>query len=649
MRKLFLFFLLITLSSLIASAQLQVTDKRYPDSLIELTKSIQNDSIKARTFFKLSDYWAKIDSVKAKTYLAKGLKSGLKYPYIKALYYYFQGRLYSRTNPLKSEQNYIEADQQLSAFNTSEAFLTRAKGWANYANIQQRKGNEDLMVKILLNKAIPLAKKAGSNEYLGKYYGDLGLVFGNQLQYDKAEKYYLMGIAILEQTKLTDHSILFLLYLYISKAYIYNHDDKVLLTRSILIKAKNLLPMCPTPINYIEYYWVEGMYYRKIKDYDKAFERIGMGMSFAKQLQDPYYEEKLNAEKVNILTAKGDFKKAAIVLESLIKKPQSKHSINLLNYYEEISHIYDTLGNNKMAYQWLKKYAKLKDSLTKQDISGKINALEIRFKTSENQKKIVALNAENEKVRLTAKNSRLIIWLLGSISLLTLSVLIFGVYYYHNQKKIALQKEQIKFTQAMLQGQEKERTRVARDLHDGLGNILAVAKFHLGQFAKEKPAAELDEIIHHVDHSVNELRRIAHDLMPEMLTSIGLEASLKDLCESLMSDELEVAYQFIHIKNNIPQHVQIEIYRIIQELLTNVVKHANAKNVFLQCIQNKQLFLITLEDDGKGFDTNHFDEKTGIGLSNVKSRVAYLNGKIEFSSNKNPAGTSINIELHVKI
>jgi two-component system NarL family sensor kinase len=648
MSRLILFCLLLIFKSLPISAQLSITDKRYPDSLVELTKSAPNDSTKARVFFKLSDYWAKIDSVKAKVYLAKGLKSGLRYPYIKALYYYFQGRLYSTINPQKSEQNYIEADKQLAAFNTNEAFLTRAKGWANYANIQQRKDNEDLMVNILLNKAIPLAKKSGSNEYLGKFYGDLGLVFGNQLQYDKAEKYYLTAISILEQTKLTDHSILFLLYLYISKAYIYNHNDKVSLTRNILAKAKNLLPMCPTPINYIEYYWVEGMYYRKIKAYDRALVYIGAGMSFAKQLQKPYYEEKLNAEKINILTAKGDFKKAAIVLESLIKTPQSKYSINLLNYYEEISHIYDTLGNSKIAYQWLKKYSKLKDSLTKQDMSGKINALEIRFKTAENQKKIAELNTINQKANLSTRNSHLLNWLLGTATLLILSALIFGLYYYHNQKKLIDQKEQIRLTNAVLQGQEIERNRVARDLHDGLGNMLAVVKFNLWQFAKEKPAAELDEIIHHLDHSVNELRRIAHDMMPEMLLNIGLEAALKDLCESLSSDELEVDCQLINIKNTISQPIQIAIYRIVQELLTNVVKHAEARNVFLQCTQNKQFFFITLEDDGKGFDANLQNEKTGIGLSNIKSRVAYLNGKMEIISKPNQPGTSINIELNVK-
>ncbi|RBQ05378.1 sensor histidine kinase [Pedobacter miscanthi] len=647
MRKLFLFCLLLANSYLYTFAQLRVTDKRYPDSLLQLSNNLQNDSAKAQILFKLADYWAKIDSTKAKIYLAKCLKPGLKNPYLEALYYYFRARVYSPLNSKISEQCYIEADKRLSKFNTNEAFLIRAKAWANYANIQQKKDNEDLMVYILLNKAIPMAKKANSKEYLGKFYGDLGLVFGNKLQYNKAEEYYLMAIAILEHTEISDKSILFLIYLYISKAYIHNHNDKISSTRNILDKAKNILPSCSTPINQIEYYWVESMYYRKIKAYNKALSYIAAGMNFAKK-QKPYYQEKLNGEKINILTAKGDFKKAAIFLESLIKNPQSKYSINLLNYYKELSRVYDTLDNSKAAYQWLNKYSKIKDSLTERGFFDRINALEIKFKTAENQKKIAELNAANQKANLSAKNSRLLNWLLGVVSLLILSVFIFGFYYYRNQKKLATQREEIRLSNAMLQGQETERYRVARDLHDGLGNLLTVIKFNLGQLAKEKPAIEVNEIARQLDHSINELRRIAHDMMPEMLLNIGLEAALKDLCESLTSNDLEIDCQLIKLKSTIPQPTQVSIYRIIQELLTNVVKHAQAKNVLLQCTQHKNTFYITLEDDGKGFNTDQLKEKAGIGLNNIKSRVNYLNGKMEIVSRTDQPGTSLNIELNVK-
>jgi len=646
MRKLLLLCLLWILAGLPVFAQLPATDKQFPDSLLQLIKTTPNDSIKSRLFFRLSDYWSKIDSAKAQNCLASGLHFGARYPYIKALYFYYQGRVYMPTNPQKSEQLYIMADKKLSEFNSKETFLIRAKCWGSYANLQQKKDNESLMIDILINKVIPLVKKSGNMEYLGKYYSDLGLVFGNMQQYDKAEKYYLTAISILEQTKLTDHSILFLVYLYTIKAYLY--DEKIPLTKSILIKAKNILPKCQTPINNIEYYWVAAMYNRSIKSYNKAIACIDSGMQHAKQINKPYYKEKLNSEMVNILTAKGDFKKAATVLESLIERPQSNYSINLLNYYKEISRVYDTLGNSKAAYKWLKQYSRLKDSLTEVGTSTKINALEIKFKTAENQKKIAQLNTANQKANLSAKNSRLLNWLLGVISLLILSMFIFGAYYYLNQKKLLTQKEEIRITNAMLQGQETERYRVARDLHDGLGNILAVVKFNLWQFAKENPAAELTEITQQLDHSVNELRRIAHDMMPEMLLNISLEAALKDLCESITNDKLEVHCQFINIKNNIPQPTQIAIYRIVQELLTNVVKHANAQSVLLQCTQNKQIFFITLEDDGKGFDPEIKNEKTGIGLSNIKSRVAYLNGKMEIAQRTNQPGTSINIELNVK-
>ncbi|WP_293307658.1 tetratricopeptide repeat-containing sensor histidine kinase [Pedobacter sp. UBA5917] len=647
MRKLFLVCLFLAGSYMYTFAQLSVTDKRYPDSLVKLTKSTSSDSIKARAFFKLSYHWAEIDSVKSKHYLIESLKYGSKYPYLKAVYYYYLAAYNTPINTQKSEFYYMEADKQLSKFNTKEAFFIRAKAWGNYATLQQLKDDELLMVDILLNKCIPLIKKAGNDEYLGKYYHDLALVFGNQKQYGKAEEYFKLAISIFKRAKLIDVNRLLKTYAIASKNYLNN--NKIESAKITLHSAKLILKESNDPRAYVEYYLAYAMYNRKIKAFVEALQNIKNGLSYAIQITNPYPTEKLYFEKYKILTDQGDYKNAIAVIENILKKPASKFSVNTLIYYSDLANLYGKLGNSKMAYNWLAKYVALNDSLTKQDVLRRINQIEIKFKTAENQKKIAALNMANQKANLSAKNSRLLNWLLGVVSLLILSVSIFAVYYYRNQKKLAAQREEIRLRNAMLQGQEVERYRVARDLHDGLGNVLAVVKFNLWQFAKEKPAAELDEITHQLDHSINELRRIAHGMMPEMLLNIGLEAAVKDLCESLTSDNLEIDCQLINIKNTIPQQTQVSIYRIIQELLTNVVKHAQAKNVLLQCTQHKNIFFITLEDDGRGFNNDQQKGKAGIGLNNIKSRVAYLNGKIEIGTRISQPGTSINIELNVKV
>jgi len=355
--------------------------------------------------------------------------------------------------------------------------------------------------------------------------------------------------------------------------------------------------------------------------------------------------------------AKEAYEKALTVMQGLVKnKPTYKFSKDYLTYYLGLSDTYDKLGNSKMAYTWLKKYTKLKDSINNIGVENKVNALEIKFKTAEKEKKIIALNAENEKANLLS-------WLFGIACLFLLVVAVLGWLFYRSSKKLAAQKElnhrqqiedigrkqQIKLVQAMLDAKDEEQNRVARDLHDGLGGTLSGIMINLSHYATKKNNSdhpELQQIMDQMEGSINELRRIAHDMMPEMLLRFGLEESLRDLCESLASEKLNIAFKYLGTRHTLLPQQQIGIYRIVQEAMHNTVKHAEAKNLLLQCSQNENIFYITIEDDGKGFDPAYLTK--GMGIQNMKNRVAYLNGEIEIISAENNIGTSIHIELEVK-
>jgi two-component system NarL family sensor kinase len=628
------------------SAQfIPLAQKRYTDSLEALLSSNTTDSIKASATFNLTLFWLKTDTIKAKLYAEKAKVFARKSPYMQAIAQYVEGTLYEKTDAPKAKKIFLKSDSLLAEINTKSSYTARCQIWHAYARILQLENDAKGTLKIFIEKIIPYAKKGGNKTYIGTSYINVGTLLTNVKEYKRAESYFKEGIVILKSAPAAETS---LIYAYISIGRNYLGSQNLTRLRDMLDKLRPVLKNYPISRYYLDYYELESGYFNANKNYQKAIESTEKGIAMAEKLNMGIKRDNLIYQKYNVLTKIGKHKEAKATMLLIINNNNFVLVDDRFEHYKNMAETNQKLGNMNEAYMWLDKYSRLKDSLTNSKTKEDMNALEIKFRTAESQKKIIELNAENEKVNLSAKNSHLLNWLLGTATLLILSALIFGLYYYHNQKKLADQKEQIRLTNAMLQGQETERYRVARDLHDGLGNMLAVVKFNLWQFAKEKPAAELDEIIHHLDHSVNELRRIAHDMMPEMLLNIGLEAALKDLCESLSSDELEVDCQFINIKNTIPQPTQVAIYRIVQELLTNVVKHAQAKNVFLQCTQNKQFFFITLEDDGKGFDANLQNEKTGIGLSNIKSRVAYLNGKMEIISKPNQPGTSINIELNVK-
>lgn len=153
----------------------------------------------------------------------------------------------------------------------------------------------------------------------------------------------------------------------------------------------------------------------------------------------------------------------------------------------------------------------------------------------------------------------------------------------------------------------------------------------------------LEPVISQLDNSITELRRISRNMMPESLLKLGLEASLKDMCAAIRSPELKVVFNAFNIDTAIPMQTQVVIYRTIQEIITNALKHARANIIMLQCSEADGTFFITVEDNGVGFNPDAGHE--GIGLKNIRNRVALLKGNITIDSSKE--GTIINIELNV--
>lgn len=152
-----------------------------------------------------------------------------------------------------------------------------------------------------------------------------------------------------------------------------------------------------------------------------------------------------------------------------------------------------------------------------------------------------------------------------------------------------------------------------------------------------------------LDSSIQEMRRVAHNLMPENLLKFGLDAALKDFCTYINgSGVLKLNYQSFGFENELlNKSVSVSIYRIIQELVTNIVKHANAGSAIVQLTFSENMLLIDVEDDGSGFDFSKLEIQKGIGWRNIQSRLEYLNGKLDVQSEPRK-GTSVHIEITMK-
>jgi signal transduction histidine kinase len=150
-----------------------------------------------------------------------------------------------------------------------------------------------------------------------------------------------------------------------------------------------------------------------------------------------------------------------------------------------------------------------------------------------------------------------------------------------------------------------------------------------------------------LDSSMQEIRRVAHNMMPEILVRSGLDAALNDYCNDInQSGVLQIVYESVGLENETyDPTIAITIYRIVLELITNTIKHADARTAIVRLNKSKDRLVLTIEDDGKDFDTNMLNRTTGIGWTNIQDRIDLLEGKIDVNSGAGK-GTSVHIELN---
>lgn len=194
---------------------------------------------------------------------------------------------------------------------------------------------------------------------------------------------------------------------------------------------------------------------------------------------------------------------------------------------------------------------------------------------------------------------------------------------------------------------------MAKDLHDGLGGMLSGLKHSFGHMQGNlvmtpENARAFNRSMDMLDSSIKEMRRVAHNMMPEALVKFGLDTALKDFCADInLTGALQVDYQSIGMETaNLNNTTAITIFRIVRELLNNTMKHASANTAIVQLAKSDGIITVTVEDDGKGFNPDLLTETRGIGWANIKNRVDFLKGKIDVKSEPEK-GTSVLIEFKI--
>ncbi len=299
-------------------------------------------------------------------------------------------------------------------------------------------------------------------------------------------------------------------------------------------------------------------------------------------------------------------------------------------------------------------------AMVKDVLSENSANLEKKYETQKKEAQIKQLEAEKKVQQLSIKQKNIFNYILigGFTSVLLISLL--GFRTYKQKQKLQQQRiseletqQQLTATEAVLKGEEQERTRLAKDLHDGLGGMLSGIKYSFNTMKGNlimtpDNAQAFERSMDMLDSSIKEMRRVAHNMMPEALVKFGLDTALKDFCNDInQTGALSLTYQSIGLEGQeINQTTAITIYRIVQELINNTMKHAAAKAAIVQVTKSGNQISVTVEDDGKGFDTAILNQAKGIGWTNIQNRVDFLKGKLDVNSEAGK-GTSVLIELTV--
>ena len=345
-----------------------------------------------------------------------------------------------------------------------------------------------------------------------------------------------------------------------------------------------------------------------------------------------------------------DFTKSGELAKTGFRMAQQRNYVEPSQLFADILSELSLVKGDLRNYDY---YNRLSIELSEQFFNDRmqrnVQLLDKKYDTEKKEKLLVI-----QQATILRKNTLNYILIGSAVTLLIVSILSYRNYKQkqklQEQKIIQLGKEKLLLaTQSIVKGQEEERNRLAQDLHDGLGGLLSGVKLQLGAMKgnlilSEEHGLIFNNALSKLDESISEMRRVAHNMMPEALMKLGLQQALQDYCDSLSAGQAyKINCEFHGLENRMEPTIEIVVYRVVQELLNNAIKHSDASIILAQAMRNDNNLTITIEDNGKGFTMDEISILRGSGLKNIKSRVDYLKGQIDIQSAPGK-GTSIHID-----
>lgn len=595
---------------------------------------------------------------------------------------------YNNEGRMDSGFLYLEKAQQLAEKENLTAFIPRI----NTAYIQYYYNNSNYnKSKEYALKNLAIAEKNHDEVLIAKAYNNLTAVYGHFGNYKQAVDYALKCLALSE--KLKDSIDFAARYVTVSNTYLnLKQNDKTIFYAKKAVelalqfdqkeemwgglnnvgsgysgqhKMDSAIYFGIKQLDFAKKEnYTEGVIYASINlsyryflngDLQGVEKTVAILKEFEKKTADTIIIAEMYVAKALAHILKGNYTPAKVLLDSSISLAIKANADGALaNAYNTYAKLYFMQSKVKEAENYAYKYDSLQSIANLKELNFYIEDLGVQYET---EKKDLQIKEQQSALQQRRKLN----YLLAGIALSILIIAGLGYGNFKHRQKLQQAKineleteKQLTATEAVLKGEEQERTRLAKDLHDGLGGMLSGIKFSLNNMKENlimtpDNAQAFERSIDMLDSSIKEMRRVAHNMMPEVLLKYGLDKALSEYCSEIdRSGVIHINYQSVGMSNlNIEQTENISVYRIVQELVNNAIKHAAAQNVLVQLHHSaeEKILAVTVEDDGKGFDTAILKQTLGIGWNNIQSRVDFLKGTLDIQSEPGK-GTSVLIEIN---
>ncbi|MBS1731767.1 MAG: sensor histidine kinase, partial [Bacteroidetes bacterium] len=556
--------------------------------------------------------------------------------------YNMLGVVYDISGKYDSSIYYYE--KAIPIFNKIQNLKGRGSAVNNLGLIYWNIGEFDKALSFFF-KALEDFEKIGNDRFASNALNNIGLVYFDIKNYRQSLTYHFKAKKIYE--KLQDDYLLGAVSTNIANDYscLHINDSAEFFYKNAITlhtKAKDDYGLSIAYNGYAGQLAKQGDtinalgYFRRTLTLKESMNELVGVSSILIQMSNIYH-----AQKNKILELECLEKAKKVAEENNFKKDLYEIYRGLSRFYEET--------DTRLAFDYFKKYSLYKDSVFNETSNKQITELNTKYETGKKE-----LLLKQQDLQLARKNS-LIIAITGLLLLLAIG----GFYFYkrnqHRQERKlqdAVIKQQDLATRSVIVAEENERKRIAADLHDGVGQMMSAAKMNLSvfeselSFENENQRTAFENVISLVDESCREIRNVSHQMMPNALLKSGLASAVKEFIDKIDSRVIKVSLHTEGLNERIDSNTETVLYRVIQECVNNVLKHSGASQLDIALIKDTDGIAVTIEDNGKGFNSSDKMKFEGIGLKNIVSRITYLKGTIDFDSSP---GNGTLVAIHVPV